>query len=141
MGDKQFAKEPLLFIEQPIIQKPAVLMQHDYYSPKQTEMDSNEENIRDHSEAKRSESYLGDQLDTKRSERFKDMTVLEKIEYLIHKPEHIPKVQCLINTDEKTYRGVVTQFKNDEVYFQDSRRRTVLNIPYEKIIDIKMIGF
>lgn len=126
MENKQYAKEPLLYINQPNIGKPTVVMQHDYYTP-----EKEDKFLKD--ESGKYENHY-DEHPTE----FKDMTISEKISYLVRQPEYIPKIQCSIHTKEKLYRGIIADFENDVVYFKEGRRR--VTIPYEKIEDIKLVS-
>lgn len=132
MEGKQYAKEPLLYIHQPIIKKPTAQMQHDYYGTVQSPTDeavvqqSNESNS-DHS--------------TTKNQKFNNMTLQQKVLYFLEKPEHVPEIQCLLRTDEKTLQGIITEFKNNEVYIKVGKRGFIEKIPFDQIITIQMVGF
>lgn len=125
--DIQFAHEPLLFIHQPELEKPAVSMQHDYHTLHQKEMDQTTLSTLDKEEQKYRKN-------------FKDMSILEQVKYLTLKREHIPDVKCLIVTEEQTFEGVIKEFQNDEVTIEDRKNNVIFPIPFKQIKRIRIMS-
>lgn len=160
---RKYANDPMLFIHQPNIQIPKAQMQASYISSKQKKkssptVNSEEKNVikkrrgtisrqfkDDYDEDEPRDSLKhseveDDKRDAKQKSRkqFKDMTNREKIEYFINTPEFAPKLRCEISAD-KSYRGIITDFKDEEVIMQTGRR--VTNIQFEQIKEIRLLGF
>lgn len=174
MGQKRFAKEPLLYIQNPNIQKPEARMQEHYYTPKKNKQhrpDDNDANttkpqkrnrtlplkrtyfsdlLEDENEIPKDEErdeedadMLQNEDDTiEKNQSFKGMTLIERVHYFLNIPEHIPKMKCMIETEDNRYRGMITDFKDNIVFMQTGSRLLVSKrIPFESIKSIQIIGF
>lgn len=163
-GKKQkYANDPMLFIHQPNIQIPKAQMQDSYISSKKENSSSPTVKSEEKSNIKKRRNTFSKQfkaeleedeaessLDEYRKEKvkgntkqksrkqFKDMTNREKIDYFLNMPEFAPKLKCEIRAD-KSYRGTVTNFVNEEVIMQSGRR--TVKIDFEQIKEIKLLGF
>ncbi|PAV29174.1 hypothetical protein CIL05_12310 [Virgibacillus profundi] len=73
--------------------------------------------------------------------KFKDMTLEEKVAYFVNKPSYTPKMRCEVKTEEKTYRGIITDYKENDVFIRVGKRSTSTQIPMDKISNIRMLGF
>ncbi|MBP3040126.1 hypothetical protein J9303_11570 [Bacillaceae bacterium Marseille-Q3522] len=75
----------------------------------------------------------------KRLKSFKEMDILERILYLLHFPDQLPPVPCLIVTAETSLRGYIEKEENGtvEVKRLDGGKE---KLEIEKIKDVKMIG-
>lgn len=73
--------------------------------------------------------------------KFKDMTIEEKVNYFINQPRHVPKLKCEVETNERKYRGIITDFQEDQVFIRVGRRTSNTEIPLNEIINIRMLGF
>lgn len=71
--------------------------------------------------------------------KFKDMSTLEKIEYFINTPQHLPRMRSEVKTNEKKFRGVILDKEEDEILMRVGRRST--RIKLEDIVDIQLLGF
>lgn len=138
MEQNRLAHEPLLYIHQPNITKPKVMMQAHYISHniskknQQTEVE-NLEKINVDEEKKEIETE---------DLPFKEMTILDKVHYLLNREEHLPKLICEVETKERKYRGMVSDFKDQIVYLRTGQRYlTVNDIPFADIIQISLVGF
>lgn len=170
MGEKRFAKEPLLYIHQPNIRKPEARMQDHYYTSNKQNRSENNVNISEptrkrslplrrsyFSELLQGESEIiknkeqdveevkvenHDEQSKTKEKPFKDMSNIERIHYFLNVPEHIPKMKCEIETDKTKYRGIITDFKDKTVYMQTGSRLLVSNeIPLNDIRSIQLLGF
>ncbi|RDW15974.1 CotO family spore coat protein [Oceanobacillus chungangensis] len=82
-----------------------------------------------------------DEVTPNRKKQFKEMTLKEKVLYLADSPTYAPKVKCEIKTEDKSYRGLVTNFEEDTVFLQVGRKTASTSIPFKSIIEIRLIGF
>lgn len=164
MGEKRFAREPLLYIQQTVIQTPVAPMQHDYYTPKNinAQKENHKKNVhkrtvrryhaageweQHHDTEYMLEENVGEeQGDIEKdgsidSISFKEMTLQQKVDYFISKPSHAPTVKCELKTEEKAYRGVITDLKDDQVLIRVGRKASSTKIPFDEIQSIRMLGF
>lgn len=154
MGNKHFARSPLLYIQQPTNTTPVAPMQHNYYTPKhrknlpdQIDVEKSRivpkkrnrstiyQNLTKESVQEEVSEDLSDQI------KFKDMTIKQKVNYFISRPDHAPTIRCEIKTSEKKYTGVITDFENDQVLIRVGRRSASSDVPLNDITDIRIIGF
>lgn len=164
MGKKQYAKEPLLYIEQPTIQNPQVLMQSSYSTPKKADRSARVVKKKVNNRPHRRAQYFIDQLyddepsyqqenqqeiieeeeessQSPRHKKFSELSLREKVYYFINIPNYAPKIKCEIRTDEDKYRGFITDFKDNEVFIRVGRRSSSTKILFDDIQDIRMLGF
>jgi hypothetical protein len=180
-NQKKFAREPLMYIQQPTISKPSAPMQDSYKSPRKkrpaptstpTETEkkpiqnvikkrpslnsftngatdelkeprvlkrrgpSTVQEIEEDESKTVEESPIQDNGERK---KFKDMTILEKVDYFVHTPSHLPRMRCEVITSERKYRGVILEKEEDEVIMRVGRRQNRIKI--EDISEINLIGF
>lgn len=119
--------EPLLYIDQPTIEKPKAFMQDYYYTPTKNEVELENET----SEKVNAENGTSS---------FKNLNVEEKIDYLLNLPDGVPKIRCEFTTDEKVYRGILLSKQENEVSISVVGQENV-TISINKLKDIQMIGF
>lgn len=121
--------EPLLYIDQPILQKPKAYMQDHYKTAKdlKKETPSSQEEEQNHTGHAEGES-------------FNQLTIKEKIKYLVNLPSEVPNIKCEIVTDENRYRGILLEEKDDDVVLRIFGRENV-TLKKELITNIRMIGF
>lgn len=113
---KNNIKEPLLYIAQPKLAPSQRQMQEAYY-------------VRKDQQAKHelSEAIAG--------KSFKQLTLEEKINYLLTLPANIIDMKCKFSTDRKTYFGRIIQKEDDQIEVVHSGSQRVRL----KISDIKEI--
>lgn len=167
MSQKRYAKDPLLYIQQPHISTPAAQMQFNYKTPKQPQNEAKintqqrggsqqsrsgrktirkqpgkgfamEEGIEE--EVLESEESAEQKVNTKPRPKFKEMSLKEKIEYFAEGPTHLPKMKCEIKTADKTYRGMITEFDGETVYIRGGRSSRVKPVPLQQIKRVSMLG-
>ncbi|RYG72124.1 hypothetical protein EU245_11585 [Lentibacillus lipolyticus] len=73
--------------------------------------------------------------------QFKDMSLTERIDYFLNRPKHVPAMRCEIRTDERRYRGMITDYQDGTVFIKVGRRPTPVKVAFDTINDIRMIGF
>lgn len=76
-----------------------------------------------------------------RDKKFKDMTLEEKVYYFAYAPALSPKLKCEVRTNNRSYRGRIVDFVENEVYMRMGRRKTPEKIPFDSIRDIRLLGF
>lgn len=77
----------------------------------------------------------------KRRERFKDMTVEDKVMYFIELPSSVPRMRCEVITAEESYKGWVEDYENGVVYLKILQRPFRVEVPFADIQDIVLRGF
>lgn len=181
MGKRKFAKDPLLYIQQPTAGTAKAPMQDHYRTPKkptaseippeknpqekprtikrktyglsegrqvkneqpgQHTMDGQKDEI---VSAETADNSAPDELEEKKSTtdrpKFKDMTIEEKVEYFVSRPRHVPKLRCQIETNERKYRGIITDFQENHVFIRVGKRSSSTKISLDQITNIGMLGF
>ncbi|SDQ89157.1 Spore coat protein CotO [Virgibacillus subterraneus] len=159
MGEKKFAKSPLLYIHQPSIGTPKAPMQHQYTTPKnapaeqvvaqETKSVQKRPLRRDHfnkksdgeAEDTNEEADESDESSDQERKKFKDMTLNERVDYFVNPPKHVPAMKCEVKTEERNYRGTIVDFLEDNVIMRLGRRTSTTEIPFDSINDIRLIGF
>ena len=71
---------------------------------------------------------------------FREMSVEEKVNFMIHKPHYIPKVECRIKTIHDLFVGFISGYENNEVMVNISSNLTDIRIPIVEIESIQMAG-
>ncbi|WP_284139397.1 MULTISPECIES: CotO family spore coat protein [unclassified Virgibacillus] len=187
MGEERYAKNPLLYINQPKVVKPEARMQHQYVTPKKerktvqpisipsspntkeiekqrntepkpvrkrpalgnvTKPQQTEEKETNTAAVEHVEEDIESESDSdphvegyEQNKKFKEMTLKERIEYFARTPSHIPKMRCELKTEEKTYRGVITDFDGESITMRTGRRTQTITIPFEAAQQVRMLGF
>lgn len=75
----------------------------------------------------------------KRLKSFKEMGIVEKLEYLLHFPKQLPPVPCLVITTKDDVRGFVVDLteENVDIKLMD---QSVVTIKISTIQEVRMIG-
>ncbi|KGT38340.1 CotO family spore coat protein [Weizmannia sp. CD-2023] len=71
--------------------------------------------------------------------RFKEMTVHEKIDYLIHKPGFLPEIPVMIQTNSIAYRAVILERMEDQLSVMPFSSMEMAWINLDEITDIKLL--
>ncbi|WP_047985915.1 CotO family spore coat protein [Ornithinibacillus californiensis] len=179
-NQKKFAREPLMYIQQPTISKPSAPMQDSYKSPRKkrpaaptpTEIEKKPtqnvikkrpslnsftkgatEEVKEPRVIKRRGPNLVQEIEEEElmtveeslsqengeRKKFKDMTLLEKVDYFVHTPSHLPRMRCEVITTERKYRGVILDKEENDVLIRVGRRQNRVN--FEDILEINLLGF
>ncbi|MHA6251714.1 CotO family spore coat protein [Oceanobacillus sp. CAU 1775] len=161
MPNDKYAKAPKLYIHQNNLKEVKANMQHNYRSSKSKE--ASEENVGSEERSERriitrrrtradyDDEPTNDQTDEiikdniekveepqeeKERKSFSEMTIQEKLIRLTNKSEFAPKLNCMIKTEDKTYRGIILSYENEEVIIQSGRRGIKLHENDIKTIQI-----
>jgi Spore coat protein CotO len=70
---------------------------------------------------------------------FKEMNLIERLEYLDNFPKALPPVPCVYYTEEKNYQGYLVEYNEQEITIRIPNQKTE-TIPVKNIKDIIMIG-
>ncbi|WP_217585911.1 CotO family spore coat protein [Lentibacillus saliphilus] len=166
MAKKRYAKSPLLYVEQPGIEKPQARMQHQYQSPKKKRDDQNahktdtqaayrpkksksswkqQKSVPLEAEEEQALEKVDNSVEQSEStededKTFKEMTIEEKVGYLTNRSPYAPTLRCLVKTDERTYRGIMVKLEDDTVFMRVGRRTSTTQIQMEAIQDIQLLG-
>lgn len=153
MTDKRLAESPLLYIHQPMLKPPKAAMQSNYRTPnhstellmhEETEekalsnQDVNDNETNPHMDDKKELHHM---IDTQEGVKFNDMTLKEKVSYLVSVPEHMPSIKCIVKTAERTYEGVITEYKENLVYIRIGRHASSISVQLDEIESIRLLGF
>lgn len=95
--------EPLLYIDQPLFQKPVVFMQRDYKGNLKGEDTGKEKDIKHSTE--NDDSML----------HFNARSLEGKIHYLLHLPKEMPHLKCEVRTKDKVYVGKIVNELDDTI--------------------------
>ncbi|MDF2946222.1 MAG: hypothetical protein K0S51_901 [Bacillales bacterium] len=71
---------------------------------------------------------------------FKDMTVDEKINYLINRPVYIPKIPCEVKTSDETFVGYVESYKNGVLTLVSNSDLNGFRANSNEIVSIRLLG-
>ena len=147
MDKERYAKAPLLYIHQTRTEKINANMQQYYRSSKMKPADTEEKPPSPDRIKKSSPVYthnsnsdeMGlEDIDQQKDKNFQEMTVEEQLIYLTDKPSYAPRLVCEIKTNERSYRGLVLDYKDGVATIRSGRRR--LEIPREEIERIRMLS-
>lgn len=80
--------------------------------------------------------------ETKRSRKpLNHMNIEERIDFLTKLPSNIPKALCMVETEEKTYRGIILGKKDGTVMIRTSANGNPEEIQISNIKSIHPLGF
>jgi hypothetical protein len=139
---------PRLFIHQPITTTPVKNMQEIYRSKEKIR----EENKRRRTVAAREDDLVPIDISMQKEEHkekqntsfkkvksFKDMDLMERLDYLVHFPKVLPPVPCVFFTDSQTYQGYLSEYQDNLVTIQ-FHDQTTKTISLNELNDVVMIG-
>lgn|SRR5690625_4177132 len=118
-----YVNEPLLYVDQPQISKPKSNMQ--------TEFVSFQENL-DVKCKKNKDKNI--QISS-----FKQLSIEEKIEYLVQFPKDLFQMKCIIVTKDKTYRGTIVRRHDGMIEISYSGRQ-IATVGIDSIKKIELLG-
>lgn len=75
----------------------------------------------------------------KRVKGFKEMNLLERLEYLENFPKALPPVPCVFYTEDKNYQGYLVEYNEQDVTIRIPNQTTE-TIPLKDLKDVLMIG-
>lgn len=77
----------------------------------------------------------------KKTKSFKEMSIEEKVEYMVHLPIAVPKVKCEIKTKDHTLQGIIAGYTNGIVQIVQRRKPFRVDLRIEDIIGINRKSF
>jgi hypothetical protein len=144
-------EQPLLFISQPKLDLPKAAMQQAYRTTKEKRKEEvaeeipeevlkeiTEEAVRLEEEEKSAEIEVPKQ---KKKGNFKDLSLIERIDYCLNLPSQIPRMKCEIITEEASIIGIILGIEEDLIQVKSVRRPFKREIKLAAIKDIKLLGF
>ncbi|MCP3031962.1 spore coat CotO family protein [Halobacillus sp. A1] len=162
---KQTAKPPLLYITQPNLPPAEVSMQTSFRAnttaaPKtntsQVEKElrlRNQQKMKEHEpkseerEEVPDENYVEEETESARlsrrdrRQRFRDMSLEEKVNYFVHLPSQLPKMKCEVTTTDHAFKGYIQKFEENIVLMKTFQKPYEEKIPFEDIQSIRLLGF
>lgn len=75
------------------------------------------------------------------TKRFKELSMEEKVEYLLHLPPGVPKIKCEFETKEEKYHGIVIGYADGIVHIFQKKKPNKLSLKIEDIISINRKSF
>lgn len=75
----------------------------------------------------------------KRLKSFKEMGIVEKLEYLLHFPKQLPPVPCIVITANENIRGFIVDLteENADIKLMD---QSIVTLKISTIQEVRMIG-
>ena len=70
---------------------------------------------------------------------FREMNLMERVEYLDNFPKALPQVPCVFYTEEKNYQGYLAEYNEQDVTIRFPNQTTE-TIPFKNLKDVMMIG-
>jgi hypothetical protein len=70
---------------------------------------------------------------------FREMDIMERLEYLEKFPKALPPVPCVFYTEEKNYQGYLVEYNDQDVTIRFPNQTTEV-IPFKNLKDVMMIG-
>ncbi|MFC7062816.1 CotO family spore coat protein [Halobacillus seohaensis] len=163
---KRIAKPPILYITQPNLPPAEVSMQTSFHNknPKNTHREA-ELRLRNQMMLKEQETSVKEEVaeskpeeideitDTKqedsppqndrrdRRQRFRDMSIEEKINYFVQLPSQLPKMKCEVTTAEETFKGYVQKYEDGIVHMKTFQKPFQKEVPFTNIDSIRLLGF
>jgi hypothetical protein len=143
-------EQPLLFISQPKLDLPKAAMQQAYRTTKEKRKEEAAEAIPEEvaeviaeaadlkEEEKSAEPEVPKQ---KKKGNFKDLSLIERIDYCLNLPSQIPRMKCEIVTEEASVIGIIMGIEEDKILVKSVRRPFKREIKLGTIKDIKLLGF
>ncbi|WP_419888694.1 CotO family spore coat protein [Neobacillus niacini] len=161
--EKKTKRGPLLYVSQTFLNTPVKNMQEIFTNRQEVQLPLEEPNVEEQSNKKvlevslaktdlprqskvkevkqqeKSQSNQEKKRTFNRVKGFKEMNLMERLEYLDNFPKALPPVPCVFYTDEKNYQGYLVEYNESDVTirFPDQTTET---IPFKSLQDVMMIG-
>lgn len=161
--EKKTKRGPLLYVSQTFLDTPVKNMQEIFTNRQevqlpmeepQQEEESNkkvyevslaktdltkESKVKEVKQEKKTQSNQEKQRAFNRVKGFKEMNLLERLEYLDNFPKALPPVPCVFYTEEKNYQGYLVEYNEQDVTIRFPNQTTE-TIPFKNLKDVMMIG-
>ncbi|WHY02114.1 CotO family spore coat protein [Neobacillus sp. DY30] len=157
--EKKTKRGPLLYVSQTFLDTPVKNMQEVFTNRQEVQLPIEEPQLEEESSKKVPEVSLAKTehkvKEVKQEEKsksnnekkrtfnrvkgFKEMNLMERLEYLSNFPKALPPVPCVFYTDEKNYQGYLAEYSEQDITirFPD---QTIETIPFKSLNDVLMIG-
>ncbi|MDF2789317.1 MAG: hypothetical protein K0S80_2415 [Neobacillus sp.] len=161
--EKKTKRGPLLYVSQTFLDTPVKNMQEIFTNRQevqlpleepQLEEESNkkvfevslaktdlpkESKVKEVKQEKKTQSNQEKQRAFNRVKGFKEMDLMERLEYLDNFPKALPPVPCVFYTEEKNYQGYLVEYNEQDVTIRFPNQTTE-TIPLNILKDVLMIG-
>ncbi len=162
--EKNTKRGPLLYVSQTFLNTPIKNMQEVFTTRQEVQLPMEEPQLEEEStkeklsevslaktnlatgskvkEAKeeiKSQTNQEKQRTFNRVKSFKEMDLMERLEYLANFPKALPPVPCVFYTDETNYQGFLVGFNEQDITIRIPNQSTE-TIPLKNLKDIIMIG-
>lgn len=162
--EKNIKKGPLLYVSQTFLNTPVKNNQEVFTTRQEVQLPIEEPQLEEEStkkkvfevsltktdlpkETKKNEAKVENKAQTiqerkrtfNRIKGFKEMNLIERLEYLANFPKALPPVPCVYYTEEKNYQGYLVEYNEQEITIRIPNQKTE-TIPVKNIKDIIMIG-
>ncbi|WP_440894926.1 CotO family spore coat protein [Amphibacillus sp. Q70] len=147
-------QRPMMYIEQPELPDPIAPMQQEYHSANQLVSIPKEQRLKEKGnviyQEPRENSMTEETVSNETSDEhsiqtssqvFDQMTMEEKIDYLITPSNFLPKMNCKISIKNINYRGKVLAREGNQIVFEEKRLAKRHLFDLADIDEIKLIGF
>ncbi len=118
--------EPLLYIDQPELQGPKAYMQDDYVGLTGNEIINEEVTPTEKVQVE--------------SHSFKQLTINEKIDYLVNLPSEVPRIRCEVEMDDGKFKGLIVEENEQDITMKIFGRENK-QIKKADIKNILLLGF
>jgi hypothetical protein len=161
--EKKTRRGPLLYVSQTFLNTPVKNMQEIFTNRQEVQLPieepqteeerskkffevslaktdlSKESKVKEVKQENKTQSNEDKQRKFNRVKGFKEMDLMERLEYLNNFPKALPPVPCVFYTEEKNYQGYLVEYNKQDVTirFPDQTTET---IPFESLKNVMMIG-
>jgi hypothetical protein len=161
--EKKTKRGPLLYVSQTFLDTPVKNMQEIFTNRQEVQLpleepkleeESNkkvfevslaktdlpkESKVKEVKQEKKTQSNQEKQRAFNRVKGFKEMDLMERLEYLDNFPKALPPVPCVFYTEEKNYQGYLVEYNEQDVTIRFPNQTTE-TIPLKNLKDVLMIG-
>ncbi|MEH7493398.1 CotO family spore coat protein [Neobacillus niacini] len=161
--EKKTKRGPLLYVSQTFLDTPVKNMQEVFTNRQEVQLPLEEPKLEEESKKKvfevslaktdlpkeskvkevkqenKTQSNQEKQRAFNRVKGFKEMDLMERLEYLDNFPKALPPVPCVFYTEEKNYQGYLVEYNEQDVTIRFPNQTTE-TIPLKNLKDVLMIG-
>jgi hypothetical protein len=160
--EKKTKRGPLLYVSQTFLETPVKNMQEIFTNRQEVQLPKEEpeleeernkvfevslaktdlpkeSKVKEVKQEKKTQSNQEKQRAFNRVKGFKDMDLMERLEYLDNFPKALPPVPCVFYTEEKNYQGYLVEYNEQDVTIRFPNQTTE-TIPFKSLKDVMMIG-
>jgi hypothetical protein len=141
--EKKTKRGPLLYVSQTFLDTPVKNMQEVFTNRQEVQLAKTdlpkEPKVKEVKQEKKTQSNQEKQRAFNRIKGFKEMDLMERLEYLDNFPKALPPVPCVFYTEEKNYQGYLVEYNEQDVTIRFPNQTTE-TIPFKNLKDVMMIG-